>query len=376
MAKRACSDMVHRVSQCKVDQKRHRHCNLQRHALCTAALARYVLATITDLRGETMASGLPFDDFRALLGQLPAPDEMARDRVRSALAGQPDHAGALGRLGEIAIWHAAWSGTGGQPVARPLVAVFAGNHGLAGDPDAPYDMTVTKQLVERCTAGNAAVNALCAADELGLRVFDLALELPTADIRRDAALDERGCAATMAFGMEAIAGGVDLIALAGAGEGNDAASAALLAATLGGDAAEWSGDAATAQIVADALDRHGNHLADPLEALRRVGGRELAAVAGAILAARMERIPVVLGGLAACATASVMWKADNQAVAHCLIADCGGEAHARAARAMGIEPMFDFRIEAPDGTAAALGAGMVKRAVAASIGATAVAGSA
>ncbi len=312
-----------------------------------------------------MASGLPFDDFRELIAQLPSPDEKARGRVVSALDRLPDRAGALGGLGGIAAWYAAWSGAGSKPVARPLVAVFAGNHGIAASSDTAFDMAETKRLVERCSAGTAAVNALCAADNLGLRMFDLALEHPTADIRREAAFDERGCAATMAFGMEAIAGGVDLIALAGAGAGNEVVAATLLAAMLGGEASDWTDDGAEAEIIAAALQTHRRHLGDPLEALRRIGGREFAAIAGTILAARMERIPVVLDGAPALAAAAVLWKANEQAVAHCLLADhCGGAGHARAAGMLGFDPVLNLRIAAGDGTAAALGASLVMKTVA------------
>ncbi len=323
-----------------------------------------------DTRGKIMASGLPFDDFRELLAQLPGPDERARERTISSLQGLPNHAGALGRLSEIAAWYAAWSGTDAKPVARPLVAVFAGNHGIAASPDTAFDMAETKRLVESCTDGSAAVNALCAADNLGLRMFDLALEHPTGDIRSEAAFDERGCAATMAFGMEAIAGSVDLAALAGAGAGNEVVAATLLAALLGGEVSDWTDDGAEAEMIAAALETHRGHLGDPLEALRRVGGRELAAIAGTILAARMERIPVVLDGAPALAAAAVLWKANNQAVAHCLLADrCGGVGHARATDVLGLEPLLDCRISTGDGTAAALGISLVGRAAATCIGA-------
>ena len=198
---------------------------------------------------------------------------------------------------------------------RPVVAVFAGNHGIARHGISPRPVEATQRLVELAAAGGAAINQICIAHDLGLKVFDLALHLPTGDFTEDAALDERGCAATMAFGMEAIAGGIDLLAIGDLGVGDSTAAAAIFAALYGGSGADWVGpgsgaDAAMIARKAAVVDRglalHAAHLKDPLEILRRVGGREFAAIAGAILAARMEKVPVVLDGFSATAAAAIL----------------------------------------------------------------------
>ncbi|RWX57932.1 nicotinate-nucleotide--dimethylbenzimidazole phosphoribosyltransferase, partial [Mesorhizobium sp. M4B.F.Ca.ET.089.01.1.1] len=130
--------------------------------------------------------------------------------------------------------------------------------------------------VELCAAGGAAINQVCIANDLGLKVFDLALDVATGDITEEAALDERGCAATMAFGMEAVAGGADLLCLGDLGVGNSTVAAALCAALFGGAVIDWVGpgsgaDAAMMARKAEAVDRapavHGAGLGDPLEAL-------------------------------------------------------------------------------------------------------------
>ncbi|MCK5750910.1 MAG: nicotinate-nucleotide--dimethylbenzimidazole phosphoribosyltransferase, partial [Oricola sp.] len=143
-----------------------------------------------------MTSGLPFDDFRNLLTNLPGPDEAAVAAVRERDAQLTKPAGALGRLEGIAEWLAAW--TGRPPaVTRPLVAVFAGNHGVVERGITPFPPSVTAQMVENFAAGGAAINQICIANDLGLKVFDLALDYPTADITREPAMDEKTCAATM-----------------------------------------------------------------------------------------------------------------------------------------------------------------------------------
>ena len=179
-----------------------------------------------------MTSALPFDDFRNLLDNLPSTDLKAEARVRAlfAKADKPVH--SLGRIEDIAAWLAAWSGRAPPAVTRPLMAVFAGNHGVVRHGISPRPVAATANAVELCAAGGTAINQICIANDLGLKVFDLALHIPTGDITDDAALDERGCAATMAFGMEAIAGGTDLLCLGDLGVGNSTVAAPALTFAL------------------------------------------------------------------------------------------------------------------------------------------------
>ncbi|RVC26253.1 nicotinate-nucleotide--dimethylbenzimidazole phosphoribosyltransferase, partial [Mesorhizobium sp. M7A.F.Ca.AU.002.02.1.1] len=187
-----------------------------------------------------MTSALPFDDFRNLLANLPAADTAAETRVRTLFA-KAEPGNSLGRIEDIAAWLAAWSGRAPPAVTRPLMAVFAGNHGVTRHGISPRPVAATANAVELCAAGGAAINQICIAYDLGLKVFDLALHIPTADITEEAALDERGCAATMAFGMEAIAGGTDLLCLGDLGVGNSTVAATLFAALFGGGGADWAG---------------------------------------------------------------------------------------------------------------------------------------
>lgn len=304
-----------------------------------------------------MTTGLPFDDIRSLLKTLPGPDARARARAAERTARLSAQGPALGRLGAIAEWLAAWSGRD-PAVTRPLVALFAGTHGLAKD-----GVGETQGVIEHAAAGGAAVNQLCAAGDLGLKIFDLALHLPVGDIAVEPALDERGCAATMAFGMEAVAGGIDLACLGGVGVGGQVSAAALMAALFGGPASDWAADEAGARIVGAALATHGANLKDPLEALRRLGGREIAALAGAILAARVEKAPVILDGYASLAAAAVLRAAEPSAADHCLLGHVSTEpGMARAAARMGMAPLLDLSLGDGEGLGAALAAGVVKNA--------------
>jgi nicotinate-nucleotide--dimethylbenzimidazole phosphoribosyltransferase len=320
------------------------------------------------------ATGLPFDDIRALLRQMPQADSAAVARVRQRDATLTKPPGSLGRLEEIAEWLAAWQGRAPPAVNRPLVAVFAGNHGVVAQGVSAYPAAVTRQMVENFAAGGAAINQLGAANGLGLKVFDLALDIPTGDFTLGPALDERTCAGTIAYGMEAIAGGVDLLAIGEMGIGNTTVAAAIFCALFGGSAADWVGPgtgvdaeglARKTKAVDKAIALHRAHLGDPLEVLRRVGGREIAAMTGAILAARLNRVPVIVDGYVATSAAAILFAVDPAALDHCLFGHVSAEpGHIRALRKMGKMPLLDLGMRLGEGTGAALAAGIVRAAAA------------
>ncbi len=318
-------------------------------------------------------SGMPFDDFRVLLRELPGPDQRALVAARERDAQLTKPPGSLGRLEEIAFWLAAWSGR--MPaVNRPLVAIFAGNHGVAKHGITPFPPSVTQQMVENFAAGGAAINQICVTHDLGLKIFDLALDYPTGDITVEPALSERDCAATMAFGMESIAGGTDLLIIGEMGIGNTTIAAAINLALYGGTAEEWVGPGTGSHgeilerkiaAVKTAVEFHKDNLSDPLEVLRRLGGREVAAMAGAILAARMEKIPVLIDGYVATAAAAILKAINPSALDHCLIGHVSGEpGHLAAIEKLGKTPLLALGMRLGEGTGAALAAGIVKSAAA------------
>jgi nicotinate-nucleotide--dimethylbenzimidazole phosphoribosyltransferase len=317
------------------------------------------------------ATGLPFDDFRTLLANLPGADRAAVEAVRARDGELTKPRGSLGRMEALAEWLAAWTGRA-PAVNRPLVAVFAGNHGVTEESVSPFPSDVTAQMVSNFAAGGAAINQICVAYDLGLKVFDLALEVPTGNITKEAAMDERTCAATMAFGMEAIAGGTDLLCIGEMGIGNTTIAAAMCHGLFGGEAEDWVGPGTGAEgdvlarkieAVKAAVALHKAHLSDPLEVLRRLGGREIAAMAGAILAARVERIPVIIDGYVATAAAAVLHKANPAALDHCLIGHVSAEpGHARVIAKLDKTPLLAMGMRLGEGTGAALAAGIVKAA--------------
>lgn len=318
-------------------------------------------------------SATPFDDFRDLVNLLPGPDEAAVAAFRERDAQLTKIPGSLGRLEEIAEWLAAYTGKIPPKVEKPLVAVFAANHGVTAKGVSAFPAEVTKQMVANYAAGGAAINQICMASDLGLKVFELALDFPTPDISETDAFDEAGCAATMAFGMESLAGSVDLLCLGEMGIGNTTVASAIYLALFGGTAEEWVGPgtgvvgpalANKARVVAQAVARlRGDR--DPFEVLRRLGGREIAAMVGAIIAARHQKVPVVVDGFVTSAAAAVCFAMNPAAIDHCIFAHVSAEpAHRRALTAMGKTPLFDLGMRLGEGTGAAVAASLIRSAAA------------
>jgi len=320
-----------------------------------------------------MSSPRPFDDIRALLKGMPGPDATALAAARERQAQLTKPAGSLGRLEEIAEFLASWQG-GPPHVDAPLVAVFAGNHGVVAQGVSPFPATVTQAMVANFTTGGAAINQICKTFDISLKVYELALEQPTGDITREPALDERACAATIAFGMEALASEPDLLCLGEMGIGNTTSAAAICHALYGGQAEDWVGrgtgvdDAGLkrkADAVRAAVALHRDYLGDPLEVLRRLGGREIAAIAGAILAARTQRVPVLLDGFVVGAAAAALHALNPSALDHCLAAHVSAEnAHAEVLRRLGKTPLLNLGMRLGEGSGAALAVGIVRAAVA------------
>jgi nicotinate-nucleotide--dimethylbenzimidazole phosphoribosyltransferase len=320
------------------------------------------------------ASGLPFDDIRALLPLMPEASDSAEAAVRERQAELTKPAGSLGRLDDLVAFLGAWQDKAMPTINHPQVCVFAGNHGVVAKGVSAYPPSVTRAMLENFAAGGAAVNQICSTYGIGLKVFELALEIPTEDITEEAAMDEAACAATIAFGMEAVAGDVDLLGLGEMGIGNTTIAAAIYRALYGGSSEDWVGRGTGVddpglrrkiEAVDAAIARHEGHLTDPLEVLRRLGGREIAALVGAILAARMQRVPVVLDGFVVCAAAAILQRLEPSALDHCVAGHVSAEqAHRKVLDHIGKTPLLDLGMRLGEGSGAALAMGTLKAALA------------
>ncbi|KKB09069.1 nicotinate-nucleotide--dimethylbenzimidazole phosphoribosyltransferase [Devosia chinhatensis] len=314
-----------------------------------------------------------FADLVELLVAVPDGDEAAVAAVRQRDAQLTKPAGSLGRMEELVEFLARWQHRSKPRLGNPMVTIFAGNHGVTDQGVSAFPREVTAQMVANFTNGGAAISQICALHEINLRVFELALELPTGDITQEAALDDQMCAATIAYGMEAVAGKPDLICIGEMGIGNTTIAAALYAALYGGTGADWVGrgtgiDDAGLTRKADAVDRalarHAGELDHPLAILARLGGREIAAMLGALLAARHQKVPVIIDGYVATAAAAIAHAVNPAAINHCLFAHVSAEgAHADVLARMGQTGLLDLGMRLGEGTGAALAAVMAKTAL-------------
>jgi nicotinate-nucleotide--dimethylbenzimidazole phosphoribosyltransferase len=253
------------------------------------------------------------------------------------------------------------------------VAVFAGNHGVVRRGVSAYPAEVTRQMVKNFIDGGAAINQLCRAADAELRVYEMALETPTEDFTHAPALDDEECMRAIAYGMAAVEPGLDVLALGEMGIGNTTSAAALALALFGGTAEDWTGPGTGVvgaalrgkiETVAVGVERHRDRT-DPLQLLAALGGRELAAIVGAILAARMARVPVLLDGFVVAAAAAVVHRLGDGLLDHCLVAHLSAEpGHRRLLKALGKTPLFDLGMRLGEGSGAALAIPLLRSALA------------
>ncbi|SMX36929.1 nicotinate-nucleotide--dimethylbenzimidazole phosphoribosyltransferase [Maliponia aquimaris] len=303
---------------------------------------------------------------------LPTFDTAAAEAARARQSQLTKPPGSLGRLEELAAFMAGWRGTDRPRIDRAQALVFAGNHGVCAQGVNPFPQEVTAQMVANFAAGGAAINQLCTAAGATLEVIALDLDRPTRDFTSAPAMDEDDCLDALRRGAAAVDAQADVLLLGEMGIGNSTVAAALAFAAFGGSAADWvgpgtgsnpAGVALKARVVAEAIVRHG--ALSPMMRLAALGGREQAALCGAVLAARMARIPVLLDGFICTAAVTPLFAADPDLLAHCLIAHQSREpGHRRLAEAMGKAPLLDLGMALGEGSGAALALPILKGALA------------
>jgi nicotinate-nucleotide--dimethylbenzimidazole phosphoribosyltransferase len=313
--------------------------------------------------------------FEEALDSLPDPDPGAIAAARARQDRLTKPAGSLGRLEEVAIFLAGWQRRERPRIERGRVVVFAGNHGVTIHGVSAYPAAVTAEMVRNFEAGGAAINALAAAAGLELKVVALDLDRPTADFTAGPAMDEDDCLAALSAGAAAVEDGLDLLVVGEMGIGNSTAAAALCARSFGGAAADWVGagtgvDSAgigrKVEVVTRGLAAHADAPATPFETLRRLGGREIAAIAGAVVAARMKRVPVVLDGFISGSAIAPLAAAVPDIVGHCIAGHRSAEpGHARLLDRLGLDPLLSLGMRLGEGSGAAVAVAVIRAALAA-----------
>lgn len=310
-------------------------------------------------------------EFQSVLADVPAADEAAREGARTRNAQLTKPAGSLGRLEEIAAWYAGWRGDAQPRVEAPQVVVFAGNHGVTARGVSAFPVEVTVQMVANFEHGGAAINQLSRNAGAKMSVHAIDLDRPTGDFTETVAMDEADCVAALKTGWNAVDASADLLVVGEMGIGNTTSAAAIANALFGGTAQDWVGrgtgvDDAGLKIKQDVVSAgvalHGGKA--PLDILASLGGRELAAMAGAIARARVLRIPVILDGFICTAAAATLERAVTGALDHCLAGHLSEEAaHGRVLAVLGKEPLLSLGLRLGEGSGAALAIPLVRAAL-------------
>jgi nicotinate-nucleotide--dimethylbenzimidazole phosphoribosyltransferase len=292
------------------------------------------------------------DDIRAFCRDLPAGDARAAEAATLRQQTLTKPPGSLGRLEDLAIWLARWQGREIPRLGRVTIAVFAGNHGVAGRGVSAYPPDVTAQMVANFAGGGAAINQIAGIAGAELRVVPIELERPTRDFTAAPAMDADEFLAAVDIGYRTVPPESDLIAAGEMGIANTTTAAMLCAGLLGGNAAQWvgrgtgvddAGFARKCRTIEAGLGFHRAILGDPLGVAAALGGRELAAIAGAVLAARRHRIPVLLDGFVATAAVLPLARFDAGILAHCRAGHVSAEsAHRALLRKLGMAPLLDL----------------------------------
>lgn len=314
------------------------------------------------------------EDVGKALTALPGPDKTAADAAMDREQQLTKPPGALGRLEDLILWLCQWQGRHPPTMGNPQAQIFAGNHGVASQGVSAYPADVTGQMVANFEAGGAAINQLCKAFGVGFAVDALALDRPTGDFTQGPAMTESECIDAFVFGMGAVMDGADVLCLGEMGIGNTTAAAAIAMALYGGEAEEWtgmgtgiSGDALSkkTEIVAAAVKAQAAEQPEPLQILRRLGGREMAAITGAVMAARYRNVPVLLDGYVATAAAATLEAAQPGALNHCQIGHVSAEpGHLKLQENLGKTALLNLEMRLGEGTGAVLAVQILRGAVA------------
>jgi nicotinate-nucleotide--dimethylbenzimidazole phosphoribosyltransferase len=281
---------------------------------------------------------------------------------------------SLGRLEQAVAWLSLWQGKSPPSLEKVEILVFAGNHGVTAQGVSAYPAEVTAQMVANFATGGAAINQLAREAQAELRVIALDLDRPTADFTAKPAMSEAEFLDAVSSGYEAVSPEANLVVLGEMGIGNTTAASSVSAALFGGGGARFAGHgtgiddqglARKREVIDAALTRHEAILGDPLRVAAALGGRELAAILGACLAARHKRIPALLDGFVCTAAVAPLAKLRCDALDHTLAGHISAElGHRLLLEELGLHPLLDLGMRLGEGSGAAVAVLVLRAALA------------
>lgn len=309
--------------------------------------------------------------------------------ARQAVLTKP--AGSLGQLESIAVQLAAMQGTDAPSIQRPYIAIFAGDHGIASEGVSAFPQVVTGEMIRNFARGGAAISVLAKAQNALLHVYNCGTAYPiepltgvtdrsiaagTFNFLQQAAMTETQCSQALAIGKEAVenalAQGCDLFIAGEMGIANTTPATAIASTLLSVDPAQITGrgtgidDAVLAhkiEVIRQGIERHQIALTSPLRTLQYLGGFEIAAIAGAYIAAAQAGLPILIDGFISSAAALVAVKHNPSVRDWMLFAHASAEpGHATMMQALAAKPLLDLGMRLGEGSGAGVAISLLRLA--------------
>ena len=313
-----------------------------------------------------------------LCRDLPVGDEAAASDAKARQDTLTKPRGSLGRLEELVIWLARWQGKSMPALDQVDILIFAGSHGVTARGVSAFPPEVTAQMVANYANGGAAINQLALIGNARLKVIPLSIECPTADICIAPAMSETEFLDAVQVGFDSVDPTCNLCCLGEMGIGNTTIAAAVCLGLFGGSAKDWTGlgtgvnDAGLLhkiKVIETAVAFHQDRLAgqfdDPLMIFAALGGRELAAIFGAVLACRIHKIPVIIDGFVATTAVAPLAKITPAGLDHVICGQLSAEqAHRALLSRLAMSPLLDLGMRLGEGSGAALAINIVRAALA------------
>jgi nicotinate-nucleotide--dimethylbenzimidazole phosphoribosyltransferase len=317
-------------------------------------------------------------------------DEALEREILDRLNNLTKPIGSLGRLEEFALRYCLCRGNAGAPLSRMKIFTFAGDHGITEENITPYPSEVTYQMVLNMVGGGAAISVMCKKAGIDCTVVDMGVkssfqEFPgllikkiaggTSNFKKGPAMSNEECLKALEVGKDLAKGSdSDLLGIGEMGIGNTSSASALYSLLLDVDPEETIGAGTGSvgvlldkkkQVVRDAVLLHRREWdRTPLEALRRVGGFEIAGMTGMILGGAENRTPVVIDGFVATAAALVAMKMEPEVKDYLFFAHASAEQfHKPFLASQDIEPILSLNMRLGEGTGSVLAMQIIAQAM-------------
>lgn len=317
------------------------------------------------------------------IAAIPAVDETWEARAWARLDSLTKPPRSLGLLEEIAQRVSVLQRSERPALPRKTIVLMAGDHGVTAQGVSPYPSEVTTQMMANFSTGGAAINQLAAHAGASVRVVDVGVANPlllsegvverrvadgTADMSVGPAMTREQALAALRVGIEQVAElcdeGLDLVGTGDMGIGNTTASAAITSVLTGVDPAAVVGPGTgldadgvrhKTEVIRTAIALNAPDRTDALDVLTKVGGLEIAGLAGVVLGAASRGIPVVSDGYISGAATLVALRLAPTARPWIFASHRSAEpGHRIVLEALGLRPVLEFEMRLGEGTGGAL----------------------